>query len=104
MGPARTVRVHPGNSEPAGPGTNSVGLGVFRYRTRCGAVVGHTGNTLGYTQFAAASPDGARSITFSINRQVTATSDPAFLARLRAVQEDFVCSLLRAPVAAPAGK
>lgn len=94
----------PGNSEPAGPGTNSVGLGIFRYQTRCGVVVGHTGNTLGYTQFAAASPDGARSITFSINRQVTATSDPAFLAKLRAAQEDFVCSLLRAPVTASAGK
>jgi D-alanyl-D-alanine carboxypeptidase len=85
----------PGASEPAGPGDNSVGLAIFRYRTRCGTVYGHTGNTLGYTQFAAASPDGKRSITFSINRQVTATSDPAFLAELRAVQEDFVCALLR---------
>ena len=32
---------------------------------------GHTGNTPGYTQFTAASPDGKRSVTVSINAQLT---------------------------------
>jgi D-alanyl-D-alanine carboxypeptidase len=42
----------PGASEPAGPGTNGAGLGIFRYRTRCGPMYGHTGNFPGYTQLA----------------------------------------------------
>lgn len=48
-----------GASEPAGPGRNSAGLAVFRYETRCGVVLGHTGNTLGYTQLIAATPTAA---------------------------------------------
>jgi D-alanyl-D-alanine carboxypeptidase len=52
-----------GSSEPPGPGKNAAGLALFRYRTRCGTVWGHTGNTPGYTQFAAASGDGRRSVT-----------------------------------------
>ena len=32
---------------------------------------GHTGNTLGYTQFMAASPDGSRSVVVSVNEQLT---------------------------------
>jgi hypothetical protein len=43
-----------------GPGRNSAGLAVFRYRTRCGTVYGHTGNFPGYVQFAAATRDGSR--------------------------------------------
>src|SRR5947209_8495104 len=31
-----------GSSSPTGPGVNSAGLGIFRYRTRCGTVYGHT--------------------------------------------------------------
>jgi D-alanyl-D-alanine carboxypeptidase len=58
-------------------------------------VYGHTGNFPGYTQFAAASTDGERSITFSITRQISATSNPVLLATMREVQEDFVCTLLR---------
>jgi D-alanyl-D-alanine carboxypeptidase len=46
-------------------------LGVFRYETECGTVWGHTGNTLGYTQFMAASPDGRRSVVVSVNSQLT---------------------------------
>ncbi|MGW0871005.1 serine hydrolase domain-containing protein [Streptomyces sp. NPDC002740] len=84
-----------GASEPAGPGRNTAGLGIFRYTTRCGVVLGHTGNFPGYTQLVAATPDGGRSLTFSITSQISATSDPARLKRLRAVQEDFVCALLR---------
>ncbi|MFF6772049.1 serine hydrolase domain-containing protein [Streptomyces sp. NPDC012637] len=81
-----------GASQPAGPGTNSAGLALFRYATRCGTVLGHTGNTPGYTQFAAATPDGRRTITVSVTSQVPL--DPALLARLRAIEEKFVCALL----------
>ncbi|MGW4703903.1 serine hydrolase domain-containing protein [Streptomyces sp. NPDC004285] len=81
-----------GASEPAGPGANAAGLALFRYTTRCGTVLGHTGNTPGYTQFAASTRDGRRTITVSVTSQ--ATLDPALLARLRAVEEQFVCALL----------
>ncbi|WP_328752602.1 beta-lactamase family protein [Streptomyces sp. NBC_00285] len=84
-----------GASEPAGPGRNSAGLGIFRYETRCGVVLGHTGNTLGYTQLIAATPDGRRSLTFSVTSQVNESTDAEQLRRMRAVQENFVCALLR---------
>jgi D-alanyl-D-alanine carboxypeptidase len=60
-----------GRSDPPGPGKNSAGLGIFRYETRCGTVWGHTGNYPGYTQFMAASPDGQRSVTVSVNEQLS---------------------------------
>ncbi|MGW8763648.1 serine hydrolase domain-containing protein [Streptomyces sp. NPDC055815] len=81
-----------GASEPAGPGANAAGLGLFRYTTRCGTVLGHTGNTPGYTQFAASTRDGRRTVTVSVTSQVT--TNPALLTRLRAVEEQFVCALL----------
>ena len=84
-----------GSSEPAGPGRNSAGLAVFRYQTRCGVVLGHTGNTLGYTQLIAATPDGRRSLTFSVTSQVTQSTDAARLQKMRALEENFVCALLR---------
>ncbi|MEU3462844.1 serine hydrolase domain-containing protein [Streptomyces sp. NPDC006733] len=84
-----------GASEPAGPGDNAAGLAVFRYTTRCGVLYGHTGNTAGYTQLAAATLDGRRTLTFSVTTQVSKSTEPALLARLRAVQEDFACALLR---------
>ncbi len=82
-------------SEPAGPGRNDAGLAIFRYTTRCGVVLGHTGNTLGYTQLIAATPDGRRSLTFSATTQINEAMKPALLRKLRAVQENFVCALLR---------
>ncbi|MFE5934978.1 serine hydrolase domain-containing protein [Streptomyces sp. NPDC056470] len=82
-------------SEPAGPGVNAGGLALFRYTTRCGTVYGHTGNFPGYTQFAAGTADGKRSLTFSINTQTSKSMKPELLAKVRAVQEDFVCALLR---------
>ncbi|WP_329416448.1 beta-lactamase family protein [Streptomyces sp. NBC_00704] len=85
----------PGASEPAGPGRNSAGLAIYRYETRCGVVLGHTGNFPGYTQLMAATPDGRRSLTFSITTQISATSDPALLKQLRTIEENFVCALLR---------
>ena len=59
-----------GHSEPIGPGRNSAGLALFRYRLSCGTVYGHTGNFPGYTQFAAATSDGRRSATVSANVQL----------------------------------
>ncbi|MCX5387361.1 serine hydrolase [Streptomyces sp. NBC_00083] len=83
------------SSEPAGPGTNAAGLAIFQYTTRCGVLYGHTGNFPGYTQLAATTPDGTRSLTFSINTQTSKGNKPALLARLRTVQEDFACALLK---------
>jgi D-alanyl-D-alanine carboxypeptidase len=80
-----------GESSPPGPGQNSAGLAVFRYRTRCGNVYGHTGNFPGYVQFAAATRDGSRAVTTSLN--IPAPSG-ALLTRLRAMQQTAVCLLL----------
>ncbi|HSK82569.1 MAG TPA: serine hydrolase domain-containing protein, partial [Rubrobacter sp.] len=84
-----------GSSEPPGPGTNSAGLAIFRYQTRCGTVWGHTGNTSGYTQFAAASADGRRSVTVSINALHTLVSgSPVVFDALRRAEELAVCAAL----------
>ncbi|MDX3486724.1 serine hydrolase domain-containing protein [Streptomyces sp. ID05-18] len=83
-----------GSSEPAGPGRNRAGLGVFSYATRCGTVYGHTGNFPGYTQLAAGTKDGKRSLTVSLTSQVNSATNPRLLATLRELQEDFVCRLL----------
>jgi D-alanyl-D-alanine carboxypeptidase len=83
------------SSQPEGPGTNAAGLAIFQYTTRCGVLHGHTGNFPGYTQLAAATPDGTRSLTFSINTQTSKSNKPALLARLRTVQEEFACALLK---------
>src|SRR5262245_27183810 len=72
---AEQRKVVAGNSEPPGPGRNRAGLAVFRYETRWGTVYGHTGNTFGFTQFAAATPDGRRSVAVSINLQRTQESE-----------------------------
>jgi D-alanyl-D-alanine carboxypeptidase len=80
-----------GSSSPPGPGTNAAGLALFRYTTRCGVVYGHTGNFPGYTQFAAATADGSRSVTTTLN--IPAPTG-ALLRKLRAVQTDAVCALL----------
>ncbi|MEU6003682.1 serine hydrolase domain-containing protein [Streptomyces sp. NPDC047197] len=84
-----------GASEPAGPGKNKAGLAIFRYTTRCGVVYGHTGNFPGYTQLIAATPDGKRSLTVSLTTQINKTNKPELLERLRTVEENFVCALLR---------
>jgi D-alanyl-D-alanine carboxypeptidase len=88
-------RMRPGNSEPRGPGVNRAGLALFRYRTRCGVVFGHTGNTPGYVQFAAASSDGSRSATVAINQQINAeVGEPAAFARLRRAFAAAACAAL----------
>jgi D-alanyl-D-alanine carboxypeptidase len=80
-----------GASSPAGPGINSAGLAIFRYKTRCGTVYGHTGNFPGYVQWAAATADGRRSVTTSLN---IAAPTGALLAQLRSLQGEAVCALL----------
>ena len=72
-GAARAAQVQfraGGGSDPPGPGQNAAGLALFRYRTRCGTVYGHTGNFLGYTTFMASTPDGTRSVTVHANTQL----------------------------------
>ncbi len=84
----------PGNSDPPGPGKNSVGLAIFRYQTRCGTVYGHTGNTSGYTQFAAATRNGSRSVVVSINAQITPKMNPDRFTELRRIYTLAVCAAL----------
>jgi D-alanyl-D-alanine carboxypeptidase len=87
--------VEGGGSEPPGPGKNSAGLGLFRYETRCGTVWGHTGNTAGYTQFMASSPNGRRSVTVSVNSQLTPTAGaPGVFEVLRGAEGLAVCAPL----------
>jgi D-alanyl-D-alanine carboxypeptidase len=87
--------VEGGSSEPPGPGKNSAGLAIFRYETRCGTVWGHTGTIAGYTQFMAASSNGKRSATVSINAQLTPTvGDPDAFKALRRAEELAVCAAL----------
>ena len=84
-----------GRSEPPGPEKNSAGLAIFRYETRCGTVWGHTGNTLGYTQFMAASPNGSRSVVVSVNEQLTPENGaPGVFPALRATERRAVCAAL----------
>jgi len=80
-----------GESSPPGPGKNSAGLALFRYQSKCGTVYGHTGNFPGYVQWAAASADGSRAVTTSLN--IPAPSGK-LLAQLRDVQATSVCALL----------
>lgn len=84
----------PGSSEPPGPGQNAAGLAIFRYQTKDGTVYGHTGNTLGYTQFVAATKDGVRSTVVSVNAQITPTSHPARFTDLREVYALAVAAAL----------
>jgi D-alanyl-D-alanine carboxypeptidase len=80
-----------GESSPPGPGKNSAGLALFRYQTKCGTVFGHTGNFPGYVQFAAATADGTRAVTTTLN--IPAPTGK-LLAQLRGVQTTAVCDLL----------
>ena len=79
-----------GTSEPPGPGRNAAGLAIFRYRTKCGTLFGHTGSILGYTQLIASTRDGRRSLTFTITSQVS----DELLPQLRRAQSRAVCAAL----------
>jgi D-alanyl-D-alanine carboxypeptidase len=95
FGPAvrdRLLRFVDGTSDPPGPGENGAGLAIFRYRTDCGTVLGHTGSFPGYTQFIGATRNGRRSLVVSANEQLTPPSDPEVFDRLRDVFEATVCA------------
>jgi D-alanyl-D-alanine carboxypeptidase len=92
---AEQFTFRPGSSEPPGPGTNSAGLAVFRYRTACGTVYGHTGNTPGYTQFIASTRDGTRSTVVSTNSQLTPGRNTKRFAELRRIYGLAVCSAMQ---------
>jgi D-alanyl-D-alanine carboxypeptidase len=82
--------VRGGRSEPPGPGANSAGLALFRYRTRCGTVFGHTGAIRGYTSLIAATRSARRAVTLSINLGAPTSLYPA----LRKVETRAVCAAL----------
>jgi len=93
----RQLRFVEGSSDPPGPGVNSAGLGIFRYRTGCGTVYGHTGSFPGYTQFTAATLNGRRSVTVSVNEQLlpdSAGSARAAFKALRRIDRLAVCAAL----------
>jgi D-alanyl-D-alanine carboxypeptidase len=90
----RQLALVEGHSEPPGPGENMAGMAIFRYETRCGTVYGHTGNTLGYTAFLAATKNGRRSVSLVAGTQATPKIKPKVFKRLRAAEEDAVCAAL----------
>ncbi len=85
-----------GASQPPGPGVNQAGLGLFRYRTKCGTVYGHTGSFPGYRIFAASSADGRRSIAYIANAQIVPPSNGSqqVSALIRKSQVSAVCHAL----------
>ena len=53
---------------------------------------GHTGNTLGYTQFIASTKDGKHSTVVSINSQITPERNPKIFPALRKIYGLAVCA------------
>ncbi len=93
---SKQFRFVPGSSGPPGPGTNAAGLAIFRYRTACGTVYGHTGNFPGYTIFAAASSNGSRSVVVIVNEQLNDNPATPVFTQLRAVDGLGVCAAMHA--------
>jgi D-alanyl-D-alanine carboxypeptidase len=85
----------PGSSSPPGPGKNSAGLGIFRYRTGCGTVYGHTGSFPGYRILLAAGPNGKRSVVFVAGSQIVPGSgSPQVAKAITQAQARAVCRAL----------
>jgi len=85
----------PGSSSPPGPGRNLAGLGIFRYRTGCGTVYGHTGSFPGYRILLAASPNGKRSVVFVVNSQIVpGQGSPQVATAITKAQARAVCRAL----------
>ena len=88
----------PGSSSPPGPGRNSAGLGIFRYRTGCGTVYGHTGSFPGYRLFVAGNAGGGRSVVFVVNSQIVpGQGSQRVAAAIRRAQAQAVCLALGTP-------
>lgn len=91
-----TKPFRPGKSSPPGPGKNFAGLGIFRYRTGCGDIYGHTGSFPGYRLFVAGSAGGGRSVVFVVNSQITpGNGSPRVSKAIRRAQARAVCLALR---------
>ena len=85
-----------GSSSPPGPGRNRATLGLFRYKTHCGTVFGHTGSFPGYRVFAASNRTGNRSVVFTVNAQIVPDTGSQEVSDLiRFAQVDAVCHALR---------
>ena len=90
------LRFVAGASSPAGPGTNAAGLGIFRYRRRCGTVYGHTGSFPGYRVLIAANAAGTRGVVFFANAQIVPGQGSKRVSdAIRAAQAQAVCLALR---------
>jgi D-alanyl-D-alanine carboxypeptidase len=86
----------PGSSSPPGPGKNFAGLGIFRYRTGCGDIYGHTGSFPGYRILIAGSAGGGRSVVFVVNSQIVPGSGSQQVSKaIRRAQGRAVCMALR---------
>jgi D-alanyl-D-alanine carboxypeptidase len=86
-----------GSSSPPGPGRNRAGLALFRYKTQCGTVFGHTGSYPGYRLFAATNRAGSRSVVFTVNAQIAPpeSGSQEVSDLIRFAQVDAVCHALR---------
>ena len=84
----------PGCGQPPGPGECSSGLSVYRYRTECGTVFGHSGNFPGYSQFAASTKDGRRSVVVSVNQAHNGEEDTTVFRLVFEAYESAVCAAL----------
>ena len=67
-------------------------IAAYAYRHSLGLPYVYPDNTLGYTQFAAASPDGRRSATLSVTEQLP--GKPAILKKFRRAAGLAVCAAL----------
>lgn len=93
--PGLTKAFRPGSSSPPGPGQNSAGLGIFRYRTSCGDVYGHTGSFPGYRLFVAGTAGGGRAVVFVVNSQIVpGQGSQRVAAAIRRAQARVVCQAL----------
>lgn len=90
---AQQFQFRRGNSDPPGPGSNFAGLAIFKYRTNCGTIFGHTGSFPGYTQFIAAKRNGQVSVTVAANEQIL-PDEPAVYGALVKAERHAVCAAL----------
>lgn len=77
---------------PRGPSDAGAGAAPHRYEAGCGPVLGHSGNLPGYTQIAAATRNGRRSITVTANAQLNPQQAPEAFEQLRHIYELAVCA------------
>ena len=84
-----------GASDPPGPGDNSAGLALFKYRTPCGRCLRAHRQLPGLHPVHGATRNGQASITVSINEQVSPTAgDPVVFQRLLKAEKTAVCTAL----------